>query len=387
MKVDFLLALLVLTPPASSLGGKSEYQESDKSRANAASRSSSLLAAARRRRCLRIGRNGSVTRKGDNGVVGELVAQDQDGNVAAGLAELQLPDQGVTGPVYELVGAGIKIPQPTAVPKSSLKSGKNSSAVGEVTVNIQHTNQQKHPKKKVRHWCDLSGVWINDEGSLLLTLGFPSSDQTLLTGYLSQVSVDMTPTEEAGWKRRRKRRHARHSHHHKRRRRRRQRHRRDIGIGLGSSRHDSQPPPHFPPPPAGTSGIPSSLTNRTVLQGSAVTRAGPFTVVTRHGGGAVGSMVGQCQVCGGLDTIVAQFISVSEVFACIDALWSHKSVHFMFRKWGERHRRRHHHRPQLLETEVVIKQRDRSRTPPPPPPPETETVEIEEEVVEKVIKR
>ncbi|KAF0308973.1 Integrin beta-PS [Amphibalanus amphitrite] len=56
MKVDFLLALLVLTPPASSLGGKSEYQESDKSRANAASRSSSLLAAARRRRCLRIGR-------------------------------------------------------------------------------------------------------------------------------------------------------------------------------------------------------------------------------------------------------------------------------------------------------------------------------------------
>ncbi|KAF0314015.1 hypothetical protein FJT64_015497 [Amphibalanus amphitrite] len=59
MKVDFLLALLVLTPPASSLGGKSEYQESDKSRANAASRSSSLLAAARRRRCLRIGRVGA----------------------------------------------------------------------------------------------------------------------------------------------------------------------------------------------------------------------------------------------------------------------------------------------------------------------------------------
>ena len=323
-------------------------------------------------------------------MVGELVAQDDDGNVAAGLAELQLPGQGVTGPVYELVGAGIKIPQPTAMPglKSSKSGqGKNSSAVGEVTVNIQHTNQHKHPKKKVRHWCDLSGVWINDEGSLLLTLGFPSSDPTLLTGYLSQVSVDMTPTEEGGWKRRRKRRHA-HHHQHRRRRRRRQRHRgrRDIGLGLGS-RRASQPPPHFPPPPAGTSGIPSSLTNRTVLQGSAVTRAGPFTVVTRHGGGAVGSMVGQCQVCGGLDTIVAQFISVSEVFACIDALWSHKSVHFMFRKWGERHRRRHHHRPQLLETEVVIKQRDRSRTPPPPPPPKTETVEIEEEAVESISRR
>ena len=334
--------------------------------------------------------NGTVTRKGDTGVVGELVAQDQAGNVAAGMAELQLPSQGVTGPVYELVGAGIKIPQATAKPPPA----KNSSAVGEVTVNIQHTNQEKHPKKKGHHWCDLSGVWINDEGSLLLTLGFPSSDQTLLTGYLSQVSVDMTPTEEGGWKRRRKRRHARHRHHDRRRRqhrhrRRRRRRRRGLGIGLGTSRSSSQRPPHFPPPPAGTSGIPSSLTNRTVLQGSAVTRAGPFTVVTRHGGGAVGSMVGQCQICGGLDTIVAQFVSVSEVFACIDALWSHKSVHFMFRKWGERHRRRHHHRPQLLETEVVIKQRDRSRTPPPPPPPppQTETVEIEEEVVEKISRR
>ena len=326
-------------------------------------------------------------------MTGELVAQDEAGNVAAGLAELQLPGQGVSGPIYELVGAGVKIPQSAATsPKPP--PGKNSSAVGEVTVNIQHTNQEKHHKKKARHWCDLSGVWINDEGSLLLTLGFPSSDQTLLTGYLSQVSVDMTPSEEGGWKRRRKRRHARHHHQHDRRRRRhhhhhrrRRRRRRGIGIGLGTSRHSSQPPPHFPPPPAGTSGIPSSLTNRTVLQGSAVTRAGPFTVVTRHGGGAVGSMVGQCQICGGLDTIVAQFISVSEVFACIDALWSHKSVNFMFRKWGERHRRRHHHRPQLLETEVVIKQRDRSRPTPPPPPttePPTETLEIEEEVVEKI---
>lgn len=215
----------------------------------------------------------------------------------------------------------------------------------------------------------MAGVWVNDEGSLLLTLGFPSADPTLLTGYLSQVSVDMTPTEE----RRRRRRRDAHQRRHRLRRAHSRRHR------LRRSLLAMEDEPRFPPPPAGTSGIPSSLTNRTVLQGSAVTRAGPFTVVTRHGGNAVGSMVGQCQLCGGLDTIVAQFISVSEVFNCIDALWSQKSVHFMFRKWGERHRPRHHHRPKLLETEVVIKQHDRSKPHPTPPPEKTQ---VREEIVE-----
>lgn len=83
--------------------------------------------------------NGTISGT-SGGVLGQLVAQDPAGNMAAGLAELQLPGNGVTGPMYELVGAGVKIQpatEPPAMPKG--KASSNSSAVGEVTVNIQHS--------------------------------------------------------------------------------------------------------------------------------------------------------------------------------------------------------------------------------------------------------
>ena len=121
-----------------------------------------------------------------------------------------------------------------------------------------------------------------------------------------------------------------------------------------------------------------------------MTRAGPFALATKHSGGAVGSLVGQCQTCGGLDTIVAHVFAVSEVFTCLDAMWNQKAVRVMFRKWGERHRRRH--RPPLeLDTEVVIKQRDRAppERPPPPPRPQQqhETMLLTEEVVDEYGRR
>ncbi|KAF0289049.1 hypothetical protein FJT64_001345 [Amphibalanus amphitrite] len=311
----------------------------------------------------------SVSSDESDTVTGELVAADEVGNMAAGMAELEMPAKGAKGPVYELVGAGVRLqppkqrprpppPPPPPPPRPRPRPASQKSAVGEVMVNIQQDDQKRFGKKPQRHWCDLGGVWINDEGSLLLTLGFPAADRTVLSGYLSQVSVDMTPED--------------------RRRRRRRRRQADTATEA-----PTRPPPRFRPPPAGASGLPSSLTNRTALQGSAVSRAGPFALATKHSGGAVGSLVGQCQTCGGLDTIVAHVFAVSEVFTCLDAMWNQKAVRVMFRKWGERHRRRH--RPPLeLDTEVVIKQRDRGpQRPPPPPPPREETMVLTEEVVDK----